>query len=88
MSNTSPPTHDAGPGDCLDCELYGELLGEDVSLGHGVDSGARIHDYPYGGVLYQDAAPVDAVYCIRSGIVKMVKAGPAGEQRIVRVLLA
>jgi len=86
MSNTSPPTQGAGFGDCLDCELYGEVLGENVSLGHGVDSGARIHDYQYGGVLYQAAAPVDAVYFIRSGIVKMVKAGPAGEQRIVRVL--
>ena len=85
MSNTSPQTPDAGHSGCFDCEVYGEVLGANVPVEHTVDSSPCFHDYKYGNVLYRAAASVDAVYCILSGIVKMVKAGPAGEQRIVRL---
>jgi len=86
MMHSSPLARDTGDHACLDCELYGEVLGTDISLERPVDSIPLIHTFEYGSVLYRADAPVDAVYYIRSGIVKMVRFGPSGGQRIVRVL--
>jgi len=74
--------------DAFDCALCRELLDWGVSLEHGADFDTGIHDYEYehASDLYRVAAPVDAVYSILAGTVKIVKPGPAGEQRIVRVL--
>lgn len=88
MGHTLPPVPDAGHQACLDRELYGEVLGADISLEYPVESSPCIHDFKYGSLLYRADASVDAVYHIRSGIVKMVRFEPTGGQRIVRVLKA
>lgn len=88
MIHSSPLTRDTGHDSCLDCQLYGEVLGAEITLEHPVDSIPLIHSFEYGSVLYRADAPVDAVYHIRSGIVKMVRFGSSGGQRIVRVLKA
>ena len=88
MGKLSPLIPDAGHGVCIDCKLYGEVLRADISLESAIDSNPRIHNFRYGGVLHRASEQVDAVFHIQSGIVKMVRFGADGGQRIVRVLKA
>ncbi|MFA7270539.1 MAG: Crp/Fnr family transcriptional regulator [Sterolibacterium sp.] len=73
-------------GKCFACEL---LLAE-VSPEQRPDFDALVHDrdFAHANVLYRVTAPIDAVYFIQKGAVKLVKAGSDTEQRIVRVLNA
>ncbi|MDD5175084.1 MAG: Crp/Fnr family transcriptional regulator [Sterolibacterium sp.] len=73
-----------GYGECFPCAL---LLAEAPPEQH-ADFDALVHDQDFGHseVLYRATAPVDAVHFIQMGAVKLVRTGPTGEQRIVRVL--
>jgi len=88
MTRSAPPVRRRVSRDAFDCELCRELLDASVSLGHGADFDTGIHDceYEHANHLYRATTPVDAVYSILSGTVKVVRTGSAGEQRIVRVL--
>lgn len=76
--------------DVFYCQLCRELLDASVLLEQGADFDTRIHciEYAHATDLYRVGAPVDAVYSVLAGTVKVVQPGPAGEQRIVRVLRA
>jgi CRP-like cAMP-binding protein len=88
MTRTAPPVSCRASCNSFDCELCRELLDAGVSLEQGADFDTGIHEceYDHASGLYRIAAPVDAVYSILAGTVKIVKVGPAGEQRIVRLL--
>jgi len=74
--------------DAFDCELCRELRDAGVSPEPDTEFDTRIHflEYAHAEDIYRVAAPVDAVYSVLSGAVKIVKTGPNGDQRIVRVL--
>jgi len=73
-----------GYGKCFPCEL---LLAE-ASSEQRADFDAVVDDQDFGHseVLYRATAPVGTVHFIQMGAVKLLRSGPAGEQRIVRVL--
>lgn len=60
----------------------------DVTLDELVAFHAGIEDLSYGNrtTIFDMGTPTNAVYCIRSGAVKMVRRDATGEERIVRVL--
>ena len=64
------------------------MICADVSLDDvmGFHTHASDYIFPSGVALQNMAAPVQAVYCIRKGVVKLVKYDANGGQRIVRVL--
>lgn len=95
MSKNLPPLRYGGRlecggrSNCSACPLHDKsVCREIIYLQRHTEFDAGIDDCrcAHGGTLYCVAAPVDALYCIREGIVKLAKPWPAGEQRIVRVL--
>jgi len=88
MTRTAPQVRRRASRNAFDCTLCRELLDAGVSPEQGADFDTGIYDYEYehASNLYRVAAPVDAVHSILAGTVKIVKAEPTGNQRIVRVL--
>jgi len=88
MTGGAPPMRPRSRQDTFDCELCRELRDAGVSPEPGTEFDTRIHflEYAHATKLYRVAAPVDAVYSVLSGAVKVVKAETNGDQRIVRVL--
>lgn len=76
-----------GRSNCLACSLRHEMVCTDVTLDELVGFHTQVADYvfPPGVALQNAATPVEAVYCIRKGAVKVVKYDAGGGQRIVRV---
>ncbi len=77
-----------GHSDCQKCgirqsALFAELLDADFALLHD-----QIDDleYPTGAVLYHAGAHGDWIFTLRAGAVKLVRYGPDGSQRILRIL--
>ena len=64
------------------------MVCSDVTLDDLVDFHTGIEDFDYGAeaTIFSMGAPTDAVYCIRTGAVKMVRFDQSGNSRIVRVL--
>lgn len=88
MSKMTPQVRCQGRSNCFACGLRHEMVCSDVSLDDLIDFHAGIEDFDYehGSAIYNMGSPMEAVYCVRGGAVKMVRYDPAGEQRIVRVL--
>ncbi|OHC62636.1 MAG: hypothetical protein A2045_14760 [Rhodocyclales bacterium GWA2_65_20] len=77
-----------GRSNCGACDLREVMVCSDVTVEQLVDFHTWIDDMtiPSGGVVFNTDAPADGVYCIRGGIVKLVKYSNAGAQRIVRIV--
>jgi CRP-like cAMP-binding protein len=88
MTKHPPQTRNQGRSNCFACELRQDMVCSDVTLEDLVDFHAGIGDFDYGNgaALFDMGQPTEAVYCIRTGAVKMVTVDPAGGERIVRVL--
>ncbi|MBI2318387.1 MAG: Crp/Fnr family transcriptional regulator [Betaproteobacteria bacterium] len=89
MSNTAPRIQCEGRSNCSACALRDKSVCRDIfylQQHTEFDSGIDDCRCAHGSTLYSIAAPVDALYCIREGVVKLAKPWPGGEQRIVRVL--
>lgn len=71
-------------GKCFACELL--LADASPEQRADFDAMVRDQDFEHASVLYRVTTPVDVVYFIQKGAVKLVQTGPAGEQRIIRVL--
>lgn len=74
--------------DCRRCAirqqaLFGALRGPDFEQ---LFVPIRSAVLPAGTELYAEDAPADAVYTLRSGVIKLIKRGPSDEERIVRLL--
>lgn len=88
MNKTTPQTRCQGRSNCNACVLRRDMVCSEVTLGDLIDFHAGIEDFDYepGASLFEMNTSADAVYCIRSGAVKMVHLDANGSTRIVRVL--
>lgn len=88
MPLRTPQIRCQGRSNCGACELRQEMVCSEVSLGDLVDFHAGIDDLNFetNATVFSEGTPTSAVYCIRSGAVKMVRTDSAGANRIVRVL--
>lgn len=88
MSRSWPQIHNKGRSNCFACALRQNMVCSGITLDDLADFHAGIDDFSYGAgaTLFAGGTPPEAVYCIRSGAIKMVRASPAGGERIVRVL--
>ena len=77
-----------GRSNCGACDLREVMVCSDVTVDQLADFHTWIDDMtiPSGGVVFNTDAPADGVYCIRAGIVKLVKYSTSGAQRIVRIV--
>lgn len=81
-------TRKQGRSNCNACNLRHVMVCSDVTVDELADFHTWIDDLtiPAGGVLFNMNEPADGVYCIRAGIVKLVKYSNSGVQRIVRIV--
>lgn len=84
---TSQPQHNRR-SNCIACGLRGVMVCSDVSVEELVGFQTWIDDLTIrrGETIFQANTPASAVYCIRSGFVKLVDYSSAGGQRIVRIV--
>ncbi|TRZ67776.1 MAG: Crp/Fnr family transcriptional regulator [Rhodocyclaceae bacterium] len=82
MSETAPEI--SVPGKCLPCEVL--LAGSSTDQRAAFETLVDDYDFAHSQVLYHATTPVDTVYCVKMGAIKLVAIGPCGEQRIVRIL--
>jgi CRP/FNR family transcriptional regulator len=77
-----------GRSNCNACNLRHVMVCSDVTVDELADFHTWIDDLtiPAGGVLFNMNEPADGVYCIRAGMVKLVKYSNTGAQRIVRIV--
>lgn len=77
-----------GRSNCGACDLREVMVCSNVTVDQLADFHTWIDDMtiPSGGVVFNANAPADGVYCIRGGIVKLVKYSNSGAQRIVRIV--
>lgn len=77
-----------GRSNCFACDLRDTMVCSGVSLEDLVAFHIPIDDlvYPAGSTLFEAASPTTAIFCVRHGIVKLVKNAPSEEARIVRIL--
>ncbi|MDO8931079.1 MAG: Crp/Fnr family transcriptional regulator [Rhodocyclaceae bacterium] len=77
-----------GRSNCGACALREVMVCSDVTVDELADFHTWIDDLaiPSGGIVFNMDAPADGVYCIRAGIVKLVKYSSSGAQRIVRII--
>jgi CRP-like cAMP-binding protein len=77
----------AGTADCRNCAIRASVL----FAGLKEDVFERLHRpivqmiYPVGAVIYSSGEPAQALFTLRSGLVKMTQFLPDGTQRIVRL---
>lgn len=79
-----------GTADCLKCGmhklgLFADLTADDLKA---FRAPIDVMAYALGEVLYSEGSPVQGIYCVSSGVVKLVRSTADGRQRIVRVLRA
>jgi CRP/FNR family transcriptional regulator, anaerobic regulatory protein len=79
-----------GTADCLKCGirklgLFADMKEEDFTA---VRANIDALAYSSGDVIYTEGSPAQGIYCVNSGVVKLVRNTCDGRQRIVRVLRA
>ncbi len=95
MKNHSPcmcyPTW-VGRSVCRTCNILHEVLFSDLSSGdlnhiiQGIYEPIDEFSYEKGSVIYQQGSDDNAIYTIRSGLVKLVRYLPDGRERIIRLM--
>lgn len=82
------PSACQGRSNCAACSLREDMVCADVPLDDVVGFHTQAVDYrfPPGTIMQNTHGPVEAVYCVRQGAVKLVKYDANGGQRIVRVM--
>ncbi len=81
-----------GRADCGHCSIFHEVLFSSLTAGDIESVIAGIHEpidkfsYKPGTVLYQEGSEDNAIYTIRSGLVKLVRYRSDGSERIIRLL--
>lgn len=72
---------------CIGCNLRQIMICADVSATELSDFHTWIDDLapPPGETLFKANSPADGIYCIRAGIVKLVRLSKSGTPRIVRI---
>jgi CRP-like cAMP-binding protein len=89
MSKPLPQPRNLGRSNCAACALRNDMVCSDVTLDDLVDFHAGIDSFDYAddAGIFAMGAPTAAVYCIKAGVVKMLRHDPYdGKHRIVRVL--
>lgn len=90
MDNPAPhaQVHRQGRSNCFACGLRHEMVCSDVSLDDLINFHVGIDDLTFenGSPLYRAGFPVEGIFCIRGGTVKLVKSSLAGEHRILRII--
>lgn len=77
-----------GTADCRNCAIRASVL----FAGLKEEAFEHLHrpivqlNYPPGGAIYSSGAPAQALYTVRSGLVKLTQFLPDGTQRIVRLV--
>lgn len=73
---------------CGACDLREIMVCADVTVAELADFHTWIDDltFPAGGVLFSAELPANGIYCIRAGMVKLVRFSSSGTQRIVRIV--
>jgi CRP/FNR family transcriptional regulator len=77
-----------GTSDCRNCSIRAMVLFADLNEHDFGQIHAPIDDleFSHGATLYAEGSPVQGIYTLRSGMVKLVRSTLDGRQRIVRVL--
>ena len=81
-----------GRADCRQCGILQQVLFSDLSeddlesILDGIFEPIDQYGYPPGTVLYHQGGQDNAVFTIREGLVKLVRYGPDGDERIIRLL--
>ncbi len=66
-----------------DCTIFSVLKGDQLAR---LDQGKTSREYRRGEVIFYESTPSFAIYCIRSGWVKLYKVGSLAERQVVRLL--
>ncbi len=79
-----------GTSDCRQCGIRAMVLFADLNEHDFGEIHAPIDDleFSHGAVLYSEGSPVQGIFTLRAGMVKLVRSTQDGRQRIVRVLRA
>lgn len=83
-----------GRSDCSSCSIFKKVLFSDLSsddlssIVDGIYEPIDHFTYNVGAVLYQEGHVDNAIYTIRSGLVKLVRCLPDGKERIIRLMKA
>ncbi len=79
-----------GRSDCSQCSIRGTALFADLQHEDFEQARGQIEDLQLkaDAYLYHMGSAADAVFSLRSGVVKLVRYSPEGQQRVVRVLKA
>lgn len=83
-----------GRSDCRSCSILHEVLFRDLSsddlttIVEGIYEPIDQFTYSVGSILYQEGHVDNAIYTIRSGMVKLVRYLPDGKERIIRLMKA
>lgn len=81
-----------GRSDCRSCNnltqvLFSDLSGEELDdIVRGIHEPIDHFNYNTGSILYQEGHGDNAIYTIRSGLVKLVRYLPDGRERIIRLI--
>jgi CRP-like cAMP-binding protein len=81
---TETPPEPTVQGKCLPCEIL--LAGSSAEQRADFETIVDDYDFGHSQILYHAMTPVDAVYCVKIGAIKLIQIGPSGERRIVRLL--
>lgn len=73
---------------CMACGLRDIMICSDVRVEELADFHTWIDDLTVssGNTLFSADTPVDGIYCIRSGMIKLIRFSSSGAQRIVRIV--
>jgi len=80
--------------DCRSCSIFNDVLFSDLSSDDLETILQDIYEpidhfsYPAGSIIYQEGNEDNAIYTIRSGLVKLVRYLPDGRERIIRLMKA
>lgn len=80
--------------DCHSCSIFQKVLFSDLStddlksIVEGICEPIDHYSYSVGSVLYEEGHEDNAIYTIRSGLVKLVRYLPDGKERIIRLMKA
>lgn len=83
-----------GRSDCRTCNILHEVLFSDLShddldaIIQGIYEPIDEYAYREGAILYQEGDEDNAIYTIRSGLIKLVRYLPDGRERIIRLMKA
>lgn len=80
--------------DCRSCNIFNDVLFSDLSsedldvVIKGIYEPIDHFSYATGSIIYQEGYEDNAIYTIRSGLVKLVRYLPDGKERIIRLMKA